>query len=502
MRKRKRKNHDRPARAVIYCRVSTKKQVKGESLGEQLRQCEEYCARSGWEVDQTFIEGGEDGNTTQRTALQRMLAYCATHRERIGYVVVKETSRWTRVTADYYLLLESVELLGIGLRSATQPIDESPAGRLVGGMSAVYAQHENDLRRERVVGGMQARVRKGAWPFQPAIGYQKRIGRNGATLQPDPATAPLVRLAFELIDSGRNRRQALETVTAQGLRSSRTGKPLSAKAFEYLLRNPMYAGRRRVHDWDLDVQGDSEAIVPPDLFDRVQRRLTHPSAVSGSRGDRTADFPLRRLLKCSCGRYLTASWSKGRGNHYGYYHCTKCGQTRLSASTAEASLQTRLQSLRPDSSCFELFRAILVDVGRKQGEDGRKAAQTLKRNLQELRERERRLTGLLLDRKIDQRAYDGQLLGIREEIDRNERELDELATPDDDMGDFIEFADYVVNHAAEFWESADTPAKQQFQQLLFPAGIRCEGKQVGTGPTALFFSLLGECQGNSGIWWT
>jgi DNA invertase Pin-like site-specific DNA recombinase len=45
--------------AVIYVRVSTKEQTANLSLPTQLKACEEYCQRQGFEVLARFGEGTE-----------------------------------------------------------------------------------------------------------------------------------------------------------------------------------------------------------------------------------------------------------------------------------------------------------------------------------------------------------------------------------------------------------------------------------------------------------
>ena len=59
--------------AVIYVRVSTKEQTENLSLPTQLRACEEYCRREGYEVVERFKEEGESAKTTDRTELQNLL---------------------------------------------------------------------------------------------------------------------------------------------------------------------------------------------------------------------------------------------------------------------------------------------------------------------------------------------------------------------------------------------------------------------------------------------
>jgi hypothetical protein len=62
--------------AVIYVRASTKEQTENLSLPTQLRACEEYCRRQGYEVLERFHEEGESAESTDRSQLQNLLTFC------------------------------------------------------------------------------------------------------------------------------------------------------------------------------------------------------------------------------------------------------------------------------------------------------------------------------------------------------------------------------------------------------------------------------------------
>jgi Resolvase, N terminal domain len=51
--------------AVIYIRVSTKEQTENLSLATQLKACEEYCERQGFDVLERFREEGESAPTAR-----------------------------------------------------------------------------------------------------------------------------------------------------------------------------------------------------------------------------------------------------------------------------------------------------------------------------------------------------------------------------------------------------------------------------------------------------
>ena len=84
--------------AIIYIRVSTKEQTENLSLPTQLRVCEEYCRREGFEILERFKEEGESAKTTDRRELQRMLAYCRGHKGKVHFLVVFNLTRFARDT--------------------------------------------------------------------------------------------------------------------------------------------------------------------------------------------------------------------------------------------------------------------------------------------------------------------------------------------------------------------------------------------------------------------
>ena len=90
--------------AVIYVRVSTKEQTENLSLPTQLRACEEYCRRQGYEVVERFHEEGESAKTTDRSQLQNLLKYCRTCKGKVHFVVVYNLTRFAREKYDHFAL--------------------------------------------------------------------------------------------------------------------------------------------------------------------------------------------------------------------------------------------------------------------------------------------------------------------------------------------------------------------------------------------------------------
>ena len=151
--------------AVIYVRVSTKEQTENLSLPTQLRACEEYCRRQGYDVLERFNEEGESAKTTDRSQLQALLKYCRTHKGKVHFVVVYNLTRFAREKYDHFALRAHLKSLGISLRSATEPIDDTSTGKLMEGVLAAFAQFDNDVRADRTPRGDEGRPELGRWMF-------------------------------------------------------------------------------------------------------------------------------------------------------------------------------------------------------------------------------------------------------------------------------------------------------------------------------------------------
>ena len=157
-------------RAIIYCRVSTKDQIQNLSLSTQEKACRDYCANNNYDVEEVFVEEGESAKTADRTELKKLLAHCRQNKGRIHAVIVYSVSRFSRERYSHVILRAQLASLGITLRSVSEPIDDSSTGKFIEGILSSYAQFDNDVRSERTITGMKARLERGDWTFKPPLG--------------------------------------------------------------------------------------------------------------------------------------------------------------------------------------------------------------------------------------------------------------------------------------------------------------------------------------------
>ena len=422
-------------KAVVYCRVSTKEQVSNLSLSTQLKACREYCERQEFEIAECFEDAGESAKTTDRKEFQRLLTYCRVNKGKVQYVVVYNLSRFSRSAYDHAVVRGLLLHLGVSLRSVSERIGEDSVGKLTENMLAAIGQFDNDVKAERTKQGMLAALERGRWTWRAPLGYLNGNTKAGETsLVPDAAQAPLVLKAFELVvASDQSVREALETITALGLRSKR-GRPLSLQTFGSMLRNPIYKGLLVVPGFGLTgLRGDFRPLVPELVFERVQARLARREG-SRSRCKNHPDFPLRRFVVCDlCSTPLTGSASRGRSRRYSYYHCRRCRGISVPKAELETQFVKLLETLRPKPEFVRLFREVVLDVWKERHTSAATLRTELERRILTLGNRETLLEeAFVFERRVDAATYERQRDKLREElalarIELEDARLEEIA---------------------------------------------------------------------------
>ena len=481
--------------AIIYIRVSTKEQTENLSLPTQLRVCEEYCRREGYEILERFKEEGESAKSADRTELQRLLTFCREHKGKVHFVVVFNLTRFARDKYDHFALRSFLKSLGISLRSATEPIDDTSTGKLMEGVLAAFAQFDNDIRADRTRSGMRAALELGRWTFLAPLGYLNAPKASGKSLMPDPERAPIVRRIFEQYATGRfTKQQILQKATAWGLRNRRA-QPLSSQAIGVLLRNQLYMGIIDVPEFGVrGKRGDFDPLVSEELYYRVQAVLSGKAPKTPPLVRAHPDFPLRNFVRCdACGRGLTGSWSKGRNEYYAYYHCRPgCRGVNVTKAKLEGLFADELKRLQPTPGYMRLLKATVIEAWKARKAlvesditKAEKAAAVIKQKLSRLDE------AFLFERSIDIDVYDRHTEKLRQEltllnIDRHADQVEDL-----DVEGILAFAERILPRASDLWIQASLEQRQRFQRLFFPEGISVDGNGfVGTAVTALAFSCL------------
>jgi DNA invertase Pin-like site-specific DNA recombinase len=159
---------NKKVRCAIYARVSTDAGLDQDfnSLDAQYDAAQAYIrsqAHAGWTLVRTrYDDGGFSGGSTDRPALQRLLADIKAHR--INVVVVYKVDRLTRSLADFAKLVELFDQHNVSFVSVTQQFNTTTSmGRLTLNVLLSFAQFEREVTSERIRDKIGASKRKGLW---------------------------------------------------------------------------------------------------------------------------------------------------------------------------------------------------------------------------------------------------------------------------------------------------------------------------------------------------
>lgn len=484
-------------RAVIYCRVSTKEQLANLSIPVQQKACMDYCVHQGMEVAKIFIEEGESAKTADRTRLKEMLAYCRKHQGTVQFLVVHMIDRLARNSYDHVIIRKHLAGLGISLRAASQPIDDTPTGKAMEGMLSVFAQLDNEVKAGRAKDGMREAAQRGQWVWRAPLGYlHASRPEGGRTLIQDPTRAHLVAKAFELVASGLHTfTDALQQVTELGLRSHR-GERLILQTFKQMLANPVYAGRIVIPTWQLDVQGSFDALIDPEIWWRVRSILSGGTLRITPHERNRPDFPFRGFVYCAkCRRPLTGSWSTGnQGRKYGYYHCpstARCRATKVRREVLEEDFIGLLAELKPEPNYLALFREVVLDVWQHRLKHVLDLRAALENELRDLkRKRDRLVDAFVFQQAITEEIYQEKMGELSEQQTMAQMRLHELHVDEIDAEAALVFSERLVSHADRMWIAASLDQRQMLQRALYPSGLAArENRLVRTAPSLLFFEV-------------
>lgn len=349
-----------PKFAVSYLRVSTRGQAErgggadeGFSIPAQREANKKKALSMGAMVGKEFVDRGTSAKSADRPELQKMLEYVKENADRIDYVIVHKVDRLARNRGDDVDIMRTLRECGIQLVSASESIDDTPAGMLLHGIMSSIAEFYSQNLANEVKKGLNEKVKGGGTPSRAPLGYLNiqrtdDKGRKERTVVLDEERAPLIKLAFEEYATGNWTVQDLaEHLAACGLATRATprvpSQPINKKSLNKVLINPYYKGI--VSYQGVEYDGAHPALVDPDTWQQVQDILE-----SHINGERTREHPhfLKGSVFCkNCGSRMFINYTKSHtGVRYPYFVCggrhnkrTDCKQRAVLIADVEQQVE-------------------------------------------------------------------------------------------------------------------------------------------------------------------
>ena len=493
-----------PNRAVIYCRVSTKRQKEeGHGLDSQEHRCRQYAAAKGYEVEAVFpddMSGG--GDFMKRPGMVALLAYLDARPDERYVVIFDDLKRYARDTEFHLSLRRMMTERGAVRECLNFNFEDSPEGKFFETIAAAQGQLEREQNGRQVSQKMRARMENGYYCYGKIPGYRYVPAEGGGKVMvPEEPAASAIREAFEGLAAGRFQSTAevkrfFETTCA--IRKNRHGE-VNWQTARDILRRPLYAGYIAMPGGCGKLQpGKHEPLVSYAIWRKVQDRLDG-CAQAPARKDFNADFPLRGFVCCaSCGHPMTAAWSKGRSARYPYYTCYQRGCERRGKSMrrekVEGDFETLLKSLKPAPVLLKLLRSMFADRWDQVGRSARERAASARAEAHKLESKIGKLVNRIMEAENTRviRAYEEQIAALEEEKIRLEEIAASAGQPRTSFEESFRTALAFLSNPWNLWVSDVLEHKRLVLRLAFTRPLPyCRNEGFRTGGIAEPLRLLG-----------
>lgn len=330
-------------RYALYARKSTTSEDRqASSIEDQIKECiEKVATPSGLNIVKVFQESYSAKIADMREQFNNLIDDI--ENGHIDGLIAWHPDRLSRNMKESGAIIDLVDRgLIKDLRFATFTFENTPAGKMLLGITFVMAKQYSEHLAESVDRGNRRAVEDGEFIGKFKHGY---VVDNNRMFQPDPRNFTKVKHMFEMILSGRSQKEVRLWINEQGYTvQKRPGGEYTTHAWDKddvskLIRDPHYAG---VHKWGKNLTNlieayDFEPMIAADDFLKINKVDSFDSskvlAIHSPRGgDIKADL-LRGMIYCSkCDKTLTSMLIPKRDKATGeiiharyYYKCETDG---------------------------------------------------------------------------------------------------------------------------------------------------------------------------------
>ena len=332
-----------------------------------------------------------------------MIAFAKSKEHPFQAILVWKFSRFARNQEESIVYKSMLRRIGVSVISISETIDDSPFAPLIERIIEFMDEYYSTRLSQEVTRGMTEKASRGEAMSAGAFGYD--LQNKVFTPNED---APTVRYIFNAFLSGKGYRKIAMELDAMGVKTYR-GNPPDNRFVEYVLMNPVYAGKIR---WSTDgrasrdrykgdnskvmyVDGKHQPIIDQDTFDQVQEKIMEQKRRYGKwqRKEQPVTFMLKGLLRCdTCGATLTYIAARDPAVQCHNYARGKCKVShylsiRKANAAVIAAIEKSLETLEFNVLPKEQLQNEVVDYSlliRKEEEKIKREFSRLKRIFKDL----------------------------------------------------------------------------------------------------------------------
>lgn len=477
---------------VTYLRVSDEdKQTPERSFAMQRQRIQEHLLGSS---DIPFSREYIDllsGTNPNRKDYQQMLADASIGR--FSHIGLYRADRFGRNTVEGLQAATKLISLGIKIRVANMPSlrPEEPDGFFMFLLQMGLAQREVDVMAQRIVDGMESKLRAGGWVHKAPDGYlnkERLISSNKYErwVEVDPTYKPVIEEAWGLLLEGRyTLSEICEELTRRGYvrvtgrpwawNDPKTGKRRTAfNTLHKIFHNPFYAGWVTSERFGIkpgQVRGNWEPIITNDQF-QCGIQILHKSDKEKSRMKKHT-YILRGLLWVMAGAKklkLFGTTPSGRNQSYSYYTTQvplNGKNLHLPCEVVEDQIPSWLRGIAIDLKLLPAIRRIYeAEIQQAACHEKKIDLSDLRKQLTQLKEEEARLGRLFVSGKISETAYEQLHAEWQEKLRHVELKLAEMEREPKTYLNDLDIALVLLTRIGELYPRLDDKQKATLLQII------------------------------------
>ena len=467
------KNKTYIKRVVAYARFSSNNQ-REESIDAQLRAIGDYCDREQLQLVEVYTDEAQSATTDNREDFMVMIdALLKGKLNGIDAVLVHKFNRFARNKYDSALYKKRLRDIGIKVISVTQPIDDSPEGRILESMIEAMDEYYSENLSLEVKKGMLENALKGKH-----TGGGKVLGLSVDSegyYYPDE-NARIVKRIFNEFAMGVPKLKIVERLNREGYRNQ-YGRPFNVRTIYALLQNEKYIGNFVYNHTSTEtIRLDGiikEPIIDADLWETVQEKRK----AKNKPRQRKRNYFMTGTLRCGiCGFTYCGSGAKKKqknGEVYtaSYYKCAGkdknkngCTNTSLNKEYYEKLVtDTITDAILTDNAIEKIAIQVLNTL-----EEERKAPLTptkkLKQQLEKVKKKQEKLMELFIDSGLDKAMLEDKNRALKEERSNIESQIEKNDYLENSQS--LEVSD-IVDFLQEYKQSLKEHTDEEYAQIIF-----------------------------------
>lgn len=400
--------------AIGYRRLSERDQSR-YSLNYQEKAIKDYVQRFNLNLLSIYTDNGQGSDTFDRPDYRALEDFIKRHKGKARYLIVMDHDRFSRNLPEALMKIDELEdKYRIKVLATNEDIHldtKDPAVFMQRAFNYLMANQELLRIRKRTRDGMRQARLDGRYVNKAPFGYINSKDELGKPiLKIDDDKAAVVRMIFREYLSGTPMFLIHRKAKKAGF--YHTGN----SAIPKVLTNCVYAGLVKVsadrNTPEKLVKALHQPIVKETHYWLAQEKLGNKRR---SKSQPKAEFPLRGILKCWCGKPMTAGFSKGKNNYYLYYRCTKHVEKNYRGDILHQQFEDLLETLSFTKKQVEVIDNRARKLLETQTLDTNKVLIARKKQLVDIEQKVDKLEGRLMNDEIDAVTYKKWLDKYRQE---------------------------------------------------------------------------------------